>query len=81
MSTKKIELSSSINFYMGRYVGIEPTHTGTTIQRVNHFTNTAIKFYSILTNFCLFDKFFYVIIVLILKITYTIYRVKEDYYA
>ena len=27
---------------MGRNVGIEPTHNGTTIRRVNHFTNCAI---------------------------------------
>ena len=27
---------------MGRNVGIEPTHTGATNQRVNHFTNSAI---------------------------------------
>ena len=29
---------------MGRNVGIEPTHNGTTIRRVNHFTNYAISF-------------------------------------
>ncbi len=28
---------------MGRNVGIEPTHNGTTIHRVNHFTNSAIN--------------------------------------
>ena len=28
---------------MGRNVGIEPTHNGTTIRRVNHFTNCAIS--------------------------------------
>ena len=30
------------NYLMGRTVGIEPTHVGTTIQCVNHFTMFAI---------------------------------------
>ena len=30
-------------FIMGRNVGIEPTHTGATIRRVNHFTNFAMN--------------------------------------
>ena len=28
---------------MGRHVGIEPTYNGTTIRRVNHFTNIAMS--------------------------------------
>ena len=35
---------------MGRIVGIEPTHVGTTIQCVNHFTNSASTHVIILLN-------------------------------
>ena len=56
---------------MGRNMGIEPMHTGATIRRVNHFTNTAIhnaflinkKYILILPIKMYFDKsFFYLII-------------------
>ena len=36
---------------MGRNVGIEPTHIGATIRRVNHFTNSAISINIIATFF------------------------------
>ena len=38
---KILEFQGLIN-NMGRNVGIEPTNNGTTIHRVNHFTNSAI---------------------------------------
>ena len=40
----KKTIHSTVIFKMGRNVGIEPTHTGATIRRVNHFTNSAMRY-------------------------------------
>ena len=61
LDRKKRTISGSGKTSMGRNVGIEPTHVGTTIQCVNHFTNSAItililsyfyKYCNYLFNFC-----------------------------
>ena len=48
---------------MGRNMGIEPMHTGATIRRVNHFTNSAISnYFYILTSNLKNSKAFFIYI-------------------
>ena len=56
---KKTRTNVLVISLMGRNKGIEPLHTGATIRRVNHFTNTAIsKYINILSINCTFCKTF-----------------------
>ena len=50
-STFKIESANLYLYFMGRTVGFEPTHIGTTIRGLNHLAMPAIIFYYLIVNF------------------------------